>query len=117
MSDSPCSVPDWLRGLIPLETPRQQEACRRHDRRYERGGDRRQRLATDLLFALDLLGLDPWVLLEVEADLTRKREGTMDPDRAEQYFWGVRQYGGFHWEGGDHGGAPPLHEPQPQEAP
>lgn len=119
MSASPCSVPNWLRGLLPMETPRQQEACRRHDTRYEKGGDRKRRLVTDLLFSLDLLGADPYLLEMVAADLTRDREGAMEPDRAEQYFWGVRQYAGGpeHWHGGDEPGAQPIPQPQPPEAP
>ena len=117
MSASPCSVPDWLRVHLPLETARQQEGCRRHDHRYEQGGDRRMRLVTDLVFCLDELGISPTLLADVVADATYQRDGVMEPDRAEQYFYGVRSYGGLHWTGGDLGGAPPLHEPQPQEAP
>lgn len=90
MDTSPCSVPDWLRFLFPLETPRQQQACRIHDARYGRGGSHEQRLWADLHFALDLLSAH------------------MDPDRVEQYYWGVRQFGGPHWLGGDTPGACPV---------
>ena len=99
MTASPCSVPDWLRFAIPLETPEQQDACREHDARYDRGGDRGDRLKVDLWFALDLL------------------DHGMDPDSAERYFWGVRQYGASHWNGDDHAGALPLHPPATSEAP
>lgn len=119
MSESPCSVPDWLRFLLPLETPRQQAACRRHDARYARGGDRRARLVTDLCFALDLMGADPWNLQVIVADLETDRDGAMDPDRAEQYYYGVRQYGGDpnHWSGGDDPGAQPLRPPEAPQSP
>jgi hypothetical protein len=99
MTQSPCSVPDWLRAVIPLETLPQQVACQRHDERYEMGGSRRLRLAVDLLFTQELLAAD------------------MDPDRAEQYLWAVRQYGAPHWTGDDHAGALPLHPPSETEAP
>ena len=99
MTANPCSVPDWLRVLLPLETPAQQEACRRHDDRYEAGGPRAARLSVDLLFCQDLLAAD------------------MDPDRAEQYLWGVRMFGGGHWTGGDGPGALPPREPDRPEAP
>ena len=111
-------MPEFLRALLPLETPRQQQACRRHDERYSIGGTRRQRLIDDLLFALDLLGADPNML-----DLLRRwcienvDPYAMEPNRAEQYFWGVREYAGFAWEGGDWPGAPPLHPPPAIEAP
>jgi hypothetical protein len=92
-------VPPWLRAIIPLETPAQQECCRRHDERYEMGGSRRLRLAVDLLFAQELLAAE------------------MDPDMVEQYYFQVRMYGGPHWSGGDHGGALPLQPPATTEAP
>lgn len=96
---SPCSVPDWLRLALPLETAPEQAACRQHDTLYELGGDRARRLRADLLFGLDLLAAG------------------MDPDRAEQYVWGVRMYGHTHWPNEDGPGAPPLSPPVPVEAP
>jgi len=90
-------VPDWLRFALPLETPAQQRCCQRHDTAYEAGGARVARLRADLTFALGLL-----------------RAG-MAPDRVEQYLWGVRQYGGAHWAGGDAPGAQPLHPPPPSQ--
>jgi hypothetical protein len=96
---NPCSVPDWLRAIIPLETEAQQECCREHDADYAEGGGRRARLLVDLRFAANLLHAD------------------MDPDRAEQYFWAVRQYGAPHWHGDDQAGALPLHPPALSEAP
>lgn len=101
MLASPCSVPDWLRFAIPLETPAQQAACRQHDEAYCLGGERAARLREDLRFARRLL------------------HAQMTPDCVERYFWGVRQYGGTHWAGGDAPGAPPLQPPPPSvvEAP
>lgn len=95
MPSSPCSVPDWLRWLIPFETPAQQEACRWHDEQYALGGPRAARLSVDLDFTRRLL------------------EAGMAPDQAERYLWAVRQYGGAHWTGGDAPGAAPLHAPDP----
>lgn len=99
MSQSPCSVPDWLRAIIPLETPAQQAACRKHDERYAVGGNHRRRLYTDLRFAIELLDAD------------------MEPDMAERYYWAVRMYGGSHWKGGDRAGAAPLDPTETPEAP
>ncbi len=115
---SPCSVPDWLRPLIPFETERQQDACRRHDERYEEGGDRRARLVTDLVFALDLLGCSPALLEQVMADTAwLAGEGTMTPDEAETYLWGVRIYAAPHWSGDDRAGVLPPRPPFVSEAP
>lgn len=96
--DSPCSVPEWLRVIIPLETPAQQQACRWHDLEYERGGDRAARLRADLIFARLLLSAG------------------MGPDLVEHYYQAVRDYGGPRWTGGDKPGARPLRpsEPEPQ---
>ena len=111
-------MPEFLRALLPLETPRQQQACRRHDERYSIGGTRRQRLIDDLLFALDLLGADPNTL-----DLLRRwcieniDPYAMEPDRAEQYFFGVRSWGGIFWLGGDMPGAPLPAPPEIIESP
>jgi hypothetical protein len=95
--DSPCSVPDWLRREFPLETPEQQAVCRWHDAEYADGGDRLDRLVVDLEFAMKLL------------------DAEMEPDTAELYFWGVRQYGGRHWAGGDLPGAEPPLPPPPDD--
>lgn len=120
MSLSPCSVPELLRtlGLAPLETPRQQEACRRHDEAYERGGDRTERLVADVLFGLDLLGGDPALLELIRMQImTKPDDGAMAPDTAECYVWFVRMLGGSRWPGGDAPGALPPREPQSTEAP
>lgn len=115
---SPCSVPDWLRFRLPLETPRQQEGCQRHDERYATGGDHRIRLGTDLVFGLDQLGVDPLLLSLVYEDLCRPApDGAMQAERAEQYVWGVRMYGGLHWSGGDAPGTLPPEPPPVAEAP
>lgn len=95
---SPCSVPVWLRGLLPIETPAQQDVCRQHDHEYSLGGSHALRLRRDLKFCLGLLDAD------------------MHPDMAEQYFWGVRMYGGLHWPGGDRPGSIPQPPPD-AEAP
>ena len=92
---SPCSVPEWLRFLIPLETPAQQAVCRWHDGQYDLGGSHEERLRVDLEFCRRLL------------------EAQMAAPDAERYFWGVRQYGGGHWRGADIAGAEPLHDPNP----
>lgn len=99
MHDSPCSVPDWLRALIPLETEAQQAVCRLHDYEYGRGGTHAERLACDIRFAANLLAAG------------------MAPESVEQYFWGVRQYGGLAWHGGDFQGSAPLTQPLSVEAP
>lgn len=96
---NPCSVPNWLRLLIPLETEWQQNACRRHDQRYALGGVRHDRLLADTYFLQELV------------------EARMDPDLAEMYFWGVRMYGGEHWPGGDAPGVTPPKPPETTEAP
>lgn len=115
---SPCSVPEWLRLVVPIETPRQQSACRRHDERYERGGDRRARLVADLVFGLDLLGAAPEMLAIVTEELARgPLDGAMDADRTEKYVLAVRQWGGLHWNGGDRAGGVLDMRPDIIEAP
>lgn len=74
MSDG-CSVPDALRGLLPLESPEAVAACRRHDEKYYYGGSKKDRLRADLEFALALLD-------------------TPDGGKAEGYYTGVRTWGG-----------------------
>lgn len=96
---SPCSVPDWFRAAIPLETSAQQDVCRRHDADYFAGGSRRDRLMVDLNFLYELLAAD------------------MDPDTAEKYFLAVRWYGGASWADGDLPGAVPPPQPVSPEAP
>lgn len=115
MAESPCSVPDFLRAVLPLETLRQQLACRRHDDRYERGGDRLARLLADLAFGLDLLGCSP-TLIELVLKSVGD-EGAMGADLAEQYVWGVRMYGGGHWRNGDDAGTLPPRPPDAVESP
>ena len=116
---SPCSVPEWLRAIIPLESERAQAACTRHDSRYERGGDRHMRLVTDLVFCLDLLGVPPDVLEMLVAHATFPEEGAMDGDMAEKYLWACRMYafGPAHWAGGDGPGALPPAPPEVSQAP
>ena len=119
MTANPCSVPDWLRAIIPLESERAQAACRRHDSRYMRGGSRHMRLVTDLVFCFDLLGVPPDVLDMVVAHATFPEEGAMEADAAERYLWFCRMHGGSptHWTGGDKPGALPPREPDRPEAP
>lgn len=92
--ESPCSVPDWLRFILPIETLEQQKYCDEHDVSYKQGGTHEDRLRTDLKFALGLLAAG------------------MNPSDVDRYFWGVRQYGGFAWNGGDWPGASPLQPPE-----
>lgn len=72
MSDG-CSVPAWLRFVVPLETPAQQAICREHDEAYYYGGTEAERLAADLKFAYRLVS-----------------ETGMDPDTVMTYFNSVR---------------------------
>jgi hypothetical protein len=97
--ESPCSVPDWLRLLIPFETLGQRLACQDHDADYAEGGGRRARLMADLRFAVNLLHAD------------------MDPDLVEKYYWAVRMYGAGHWNGKDDPGAMPIYPHEPHQAP
>src|SRR3990167_6387025 len=94
-----CSVPGILRGLVPLETERQMAACRRHDARYEHGGDERARLIADLLFGLDLLGCDAEILGIVETALGYPDDGAMTPTWADRYVFSVRAHGASCWRG------------------
>ena len=75
MSDG-CSVPKWLRLLVPLETPEQIRVCRRHDEAYYYGGTASDRLREDLTFALGLL------------------DTNMKSYRVVQYYEAVRAAGG-----------------------
>lgn len=70
-----CSVPAWLRGRVPLESPEAQRVCQEHDHTYYLGGSELDRLRADLTFALALLD-------------TREREVT------ERYYIAVRIGGG-----------------------
>jgi hypothetical protein len=97
--ESPCSVPDWLRLLIPFETLGQRLACQDHDADYAEGGGRRARLMADLRFAVNLLHAD------------------MAPDLVEKYYWAVRMYGASHWNGKDDPGAMPIYPHEPHQAP
>jgi hypothetical protein len=92
--ESPCSVPDWLRAALPLETMAEQACCRIHDAAYAEGGTHFDRLEVDLQFATNLL------------------DAGMEPDKVDRYFWGVRQYGGLFWLNGDWPGAAPIHPPE-----
>jgi hypothetical protein len=77
---SPCSVPAWLRALVPVEDEAWQRCCKRHDGKYERGGTETERLIADVEFFLDML-----------------REG-VDPVWAERYYHAVRMFGSLHWK-------------------
>jgi len=99
---SPCSVPGWLRGIIPFETPDQQAVCQAHDECYSAGGTRIDRLWADLQFCQGLL------------------VAGMSADMAEKYLWGVRLYGGSHWKDKDSPGClppPPPIQLQETQAP
>ena len=73
MSDG-CSVPEFLRVVLPLESPEAIAACRRHDHAYYLGGSKIDRLRADLYFALALLDTD-------------------EREKAELYFAAVRTGG------------------------
>ena len=120
MGDNSCSVPNMLRKLrlVPLETPRQQAACRRHDARYALSGDERARFISDLAFAFDLLGGDPdFIELLVQQILTKPDDGAMPATRAHDYLFGVRAYGASHWRGSGINCGMPLTYDEPPEAP
>jgi hypothetical protein len=95
-----CSVPAWLRGLVPLESPEAQRVCQEHDHTYYRGGSELDRLRGDLRFALGLLD-------------------TREAPVAERYYNAVRVFGGPHFRtprvswawGGDYF----AYEPEPAE--
>lgn len=74
-ADSPCSVPTWLRPLVPVEDAAWQDACRIHDEDYSRGGSERDRMIADVRFLLNML--------------TRG----VDEAWAMKYFQAVRVYG------------------------
>lgn len=99
MHESECSVPGFLRALIPLESAQQRLACKLHDLAYEVGGTRTQRLHEDLTFGLRLLTAE------------------MHPDLAEQYYYNVRAWGHLAWNGDDGPGARPIEPPDVNEAP
>lgn len=71
-----CSVPHFLRILIPPETVAQSEVCNAHDIAYAKGGDRRARAVADAKLLLGLLECD------------------MDVDLAHHYHTAVRIFGG-----------------------
>ena len=96
---SPCSVPEWLRALIPLETEAQQAACRIHDAEYGRGGSEAERLAADLRLGLNLLAAG------------------MDERLADAYVFSVRAHGASHWHGDAAPGGTILSPPSITEAP
>ena len=75
MSDG-CSVPKWLRLVVPLETPEQIAVCRRHDASYYYGGSKVDRALADGEFFIGLV------------------KSGMEPDQARRYFDAVRNYGG-----------------------
>lgn len=89
-----CSVPRFLRLVVPVETPEQRAVCLTHDLWYNNGGTRRQRAIAD---AQALLG---WL------------ETGMDVDRAERYHVAVRVAGKAHWGPiGRYIDDPPSNEP------
>ena len=75
MSDG-CSVPKWLRLVVPLETAFQVFVCRAHDAAYYHGGSEQDRAIADVKFFLGLLHAE------------------MDFDTAQRYFVAVRAGGG-----------------------
>ncbi len=78
MSDG-CSVPKWLRLVIPMETPEQIAVCREHDKAYYFGGTERDRAIADAKLLLGLL------------------EAGMPLERAEEYHDAVRMFGAPHF--------------------
>jgi hypothetical protein len=96
---NPCSVPRFLRLVIPYETEAQQAVCAAHDAAYAKGGSRLDRACADARFLLGLL------------------ETGMECDRAENYFWQVRFHGHTYWTGGDEPACLPTLTPDTQEAP
>ena len=75
MSDG-CSVPKWLRLMVPMETPGQIAVCRAHDRAYYYGGTEQDRAIADAGFYVGLLCAG------------------MPVTNADSYFAAVRQFGG-----------------------
>jgi len=57
-----CSVPSWLRWLVPLETPAQVAICRAHDQAYYYGGSVLNRRRADVRLRVGLLanGFSRW---------------------------------------------------------
>ena len=98
-SGSPCSVPNWLRALIPFETEAQQAACRLHDAEYARGGTEAQRLMADLRFGVNLL------------------IAGMDARLVDAYVFSVRAHGASHWCGEASAGGVILSPPERHEGP
>lgn len=74
---SPCSVPWFLRPLVPREDATWQLCCALHDVDYQRGtvGDYRGQFIADVKFLLRML------------------EYGVDPTWAEMYYQAVRTYG------------------------
>lgn len=62
MSDG-CSVPDWLRKIIPYETAEECLACIAHDRAYYYGGSKKDKLIADLELFVNLVaaGMPVWL--------------------------------------------------------
>ena len=79
MSLNPCSVPRWLRWLLPDEPVAAWPCCEDHDTRYERGGSREDRLEADLAFYQCLL------------------VSRMPIRSARIYYFAVRLFGGPFW--------------------
>lgn len=80
MSDG-CSVPAWLRRVLPI-LDRQCEACRafclRHDEAYYNGGSEEDRARAD-------------------ADLWHDIEPIIGAAWAQEWYNALRLYGGSHW--------------------
>ena len=76
---SPCSVPRWLRWLLPEEPVAAWPCCEDHDTRYERGGSRVERLDADLALYWCLRGAGMWSL------------------SARVYYLAVRLFGAPFW--------------------
>jgi hypothetical protein len=98
VSDSPCSVPAWLRPLVPEEHELFKACCRRHDGKYEAGGTERERLIADVEFLLDML------------------QAGISESWAFAYFYAVRHAGASHWANKEPCRLPDL-APYPVESP
>jgi hypothetical protein len=73
---SPCSVPHFLRPLLPKESAALQRCCTHHDEAYHRGGTYRDWCIADAEFLLEML-----------------REPDIDPVWADNYYQAVRGNG------------------------
>lgn len=79
MSDG-CSVPEWLRTVLPIEKPEEIAVCRVHDHAYYLGGSEKDREVADAQFYMGLLQVG------------------MNQYKASMYHAAVRLFGGPEFE-------------------